>query len=257
MYATTIPGELRLLSDTLDDVEGLRIATENRLRQLTRDEEDSDGEERGLGLDERHPIVATTAATLAAIADQEHQLTLQMQRELRKTPFSAWQKSDASRGVGEKQLARLLAVVGDPYINEGTGQPRTLRQLWAYTGHAVDGGAARRARKGMTQEEMFTLGKPSAKMRAFLIATSVVKSTGPLRDIYDAEREHYAEAVHATECVRCGPSGKPAQPGTALSAGHQHARAMRKVAKEVLRALWIIARAHHEGEVAAELPAAA
>src|SRR5882762_1062939 len=41
---------LGLMSDILDDLENTRIANENRLRQLTRTGEDSDGNERGFGL---------------------------------------------------------------------------------------------------------------------------------------------------------------------------------------------------------------
>ena len=101
----------------------------------------------------------------------------------------------------------------------------------------------------MTQEEMFTLGNPTSKMRAYLIATSCVKQKGKFRGIYDAEREHYADAVHDVECKRCGPKGKPAQPGSPLSKGHQHARALRKVSKEILRDLWLVAREYHTGDV--------
>lgn len=251
---TTVPAGLRLASDTLDDLEALRIATGNRYGFATRPfgEKDADGIARGLGLDDRYPTVALAGATLAALEKSEHELILGLQREVRKTIFAGWVK--AQKGVGEKQIARLLAVIGDPYVNESTGEPRTLRQLWAYTGHAVDNGAARRARKGMTQEELFTLGKPTAKMRAYLVATSCVKTKGNFRDIYDAEREHHAEAVHEFECKPCGPSyhgrkgAPPAPAGSPLSPGHQHARALRKVAKEVLRDLWLIARDYHQGE---------
>lgn len=245
---TTVHGALRMLSDTLDDTEALRIATENRYRAATRDEADSDGAIRGLGLDDRHPVVAAVGATLDALRAEEHRMTLALKREIRKTPFSPWLKSPETAGVGEKQAARLLAAIGDPYLNESTGEPRTLRQLWAYTGHAVDGGSARRPRRGMSQEELFAMGSRSAKMRAYLVATSCVKAKGKFRAIYDAERERYADAVHVTDCVRCGPSGKPAPAGSPLSLGHQHARAVRRVAKEILRDLWLIARAHHEQE---------
>lgn len=49
---------LVLLADVLDDAERTRIANENRLRQLTRDVEDSDGEMRGFGLPLTEPSVA-------------------------------------------------------------------------------------------------------------------------------------------------------------------------------------------------------
>jgi hypothetical protein len=58
---------LQLLADILDDTEKMRVANENRLRQLTRAETDSDGEERGFGLTLDHPAVARIAATVAAM----------------------------------------------------------------------------------------------------------------------------------------------------------------------------------------------
>lgn len=236
-------GYLMLLSDSLDDIEALRIATENRVRSLTRSIEDSDGEVRGLGLDARSPEVASAMAMLDSLKALEHQTTLSLQRELRKSPLIGWVKR--SKGVGEKQAARLLAVIGDPYWNGLHDRPRTVSELWAYAGYSVVGGEAQRRRKGQLSN-----WSDKAKSRAFLMAQSCVKALGgDYRAVYDAAREQYAEAVHATPCVRCGPAGKPAEAGSPLSAGHQHARALRRVSKEILRDLWIEARAVHEGEI--------
>jgi hypothetical protein len=68
----------------------------------------------------------------------------------------------------------------------------------------------------------------------------------PYRETYDKTRVKYAEAVHEAPCTRCGPKGHPAAIGTPLSAGHQHARAMRAMSKEILRDLWREARRLHE-----------
>ncbi|HTE61630.1 MAG TPA: hypothetical protein VK631_14860 [Solirubrobacteraceae bacterium] len=67
----------------------------------------------------------------------------------------------------------------------------------------------------------------------------------PYRVIYDASRVRYADAQHDAECVRCGPSGKPALPGSLLSNAHKKGRAQRKVMKELLRDLWLEARRLH------------
>jgi hypothetical protein len=83
-------------------------------------------------------------------------------------------------------------------------------------------------------------------MRAYLVAVSIVKAGGPYREVYDVARAKYLDAVHAAPCKRCGPAGKPAQPGSPISAGHQHARALRIVAKEVLKDLWREAKRLHE-----------
>ena len=58
MSARLADPSLMLAADVVDDLERVRIANENRLRQLTRAEVDSDGEERGFGLSADHPDVA-------------------------------------------------------------------------------------------------------------------------------------------------------------------------------------------------------
>ena len=40
------------------------------------------------------------------------------------------------------------------------------------------------------------------------------------------------------ECKRCGPSGRPALPGSPWSDAHRHADALRVTGKEFLRLLW-------------------
>lgn len=126
---------LALAADVLDDLERVRVANENRLRQLTRDETDSDGEERGFGLTLDHPDVARLASLVEALAQAEREATKNLQRHMRKHPLGPWVKQQ--RGVGEKQAARLLAAIGDPYWNDLHNRPRTVSELWAYTGYHV------------------------------------------------------------------------------------------------------------------------
>ncbi len=180
-----------------------------------------------------------------------------------------------SKGVGEKQAARLLAAIGDPYINVNTQKPRTVSQLWAYCGlhtlpasqcefdtqcRSAGGGqtggsdpsqlhrddhqsvawVAARRKKGTKAN-----WSADAKMRAWLIAVSCLKAGGPYREKYDARRDATVGRLHATPCVRCGPAGKPAQPGTPWSKGHQHADALRISSKEFLKDLWREARDLH------------
>lgn len=123
---------LNMCADVVDDLERTRIANENRLRQLTRNAEDSDGNERGFGLDESHPDVARLSALVDGLAKLEHDAIKNLQRAMRKHPLGPWVKSKKS--VGEKQAARLLASIGDPYWNTLTDSPRTVSQLWAYCG---------------------------------------------------------------------------------------------------------------------------
>jgi hypothetical protein len=253
---------LALAADVVDDLERIRIANRNRLRQLTRSEVDSDGEERGFGLPEDHPDVMRLYGIVAAMDDLEHQATLQLQRTMRRHPLGPWVKN--ARGVGEKQAARLLASIGDPFWNDLHSRPRTVSELWAYCGlHTLPTGQMTPddhspiADGGTTGDLVWvaarrTKGKRSnwsadAKMRAWNVAVSCIKSLdSPYRAIYLERREATAERVHATPCVRCGPAGHPAQAFTPWSKGHQHADALRIVSKRVLRDLWRAARDLHQ-----------
>jgi len=264
---------LALLADALDDIERTRIANENRLRQLTRDETDSDGEERGFGLTLDQPQVAALADVVTALGKLEHQSTLNLQRAVRKHPLGPWVK--ATVGVGEKQGARLLAAIGDPYWNTLYDRPRLVSELWAYCGlhvlpaaHGQLGPQERPGGGGKQGDPGHTLNgaheavagvaptrargqranwSTTAKTRAYLVAESCIKQArSPYRAVYDDGRKKYADAVHAASCKRCGPSGKPAEAGTPLSAGHQHARAMRLVMKEILRDLWTESKRLHD-----------
>jgi hypothetical protein len=229
---------LLVCAAALDDIEKVRIATQNRVRDLTRDEPDKDGEQRGLGLNADVPEVARMQAIADGLAALEHDAELTLKRALRGHPLHTW--IAGQRGIGEKQAARLLAAVGDPYVDDRTGQPRTVSALWKYCGYDVRDGAAPRRRKGQKSN-----WNAEARMRTRLVAESIVKAGGPWREIYDKARVLYDGAVHDRPCVQCGPSGKPAPEGSPLSAGHQHARALRKVAKEVLRGMWRASRDLH------------
>jgi hypothetical protein len=189
-----------------------------------------------------------------------------MQKHMRKSLWGPWLKS--ALGVGEKQLARLLAEIGDPYWNNADDRSRTVSALWAYCGmHVVPheaGGAdvVAPARRRGAQHNW----SEQARKRIYLIAESCLKQLkkscvankdlgyavhvdncecSKYRRIYDATRQRYASAVHQVECKRCGPSGKPAEPGSSLSDGHKHGRAIRAMGKAVLVDLWLEARQQH------------
>lgn len=266
---------LALCADALDDMERTRIANENRVRAL-RDAKGAEGspeEQRMLAL----------VDTLKAI---EHGAELELKRTMRKHPFGPWVK--ATIGIGEKQGARLLAAIGDPYWHPVHDRPRTVSELWAYCGYHVlrtgqvatdtqsqvagadpsSNAGQRSADTGQSDAGVAPTRKrgqqanwnADAKMRAFLCAEAAVKAgvrkgpaaddtagydtanrtaISPLGQVYLDGRDKYRAAVHQAECKRCGPAGKPAQVGSPLSLGHQHARAMRLVAKATLRDLWI------------------
>lgn len=255
---------LLIAADVLDDLEDVRKRTDNRLRSLTTEPVEGErGGWFGKGIPADAPEVQRVQAIADAIGRLEHQAELDLQRVVRKHPLGPWIKQTI--GLGEKQAGRLLAAIGDPTTR------RTVSQLWAYCGYHVlhpghstsdaqSSGAGVDPSSDTGQREngdqsVFAGVAPTrqrgqkanwsttAKSRAWLCATSCIKQAeSPYRKVYDDAREKYAYAVHARECKRCGPSGKPAQPGSPLSAGHQHARALRIVAKAILRDIWIEAR---------------
>jgi hypothetical protein len=256
-------GNMSLWSDQLDDLEKLRIASENRLREMTRSAEpDKDGEVRGLGLAPTNPAVLLQAGTTEGLKQLEHNTEQQLMREMRAHPMGAWVKSIT--GIGDKQGARLIAAIGDPFIRpeittpDGTvepSRPRGVYELYEYCGYGEDKANPRhiqRRRKGQKAN-----WSARAKMRAYLTAEQCIKFTGkpdknnkptplsPYRHVYEEARAKYADSVHAEACPQCGPAGKPAQPGSPLSDGHKHARALRKVAKEILKDCWREARCLH------------
>jgi hypothetical protein len=150
---------------------------------------------------------------LDALLKIEHQATLALQRAVRKHPLGDWIKRTV--GIGEKQGARLIAAIGDVSYNHAEDRPRRgPAELWAYCGFRPD----QKRRKGVQSN-----WNAQAKMRAFLIAESCVKhTTSPYRAVYDQARASWA--------------------GRETSAGHQHNHALRRVAKAVLKDLFVEAR---------------
>jgi hypothetical protein len=242
---------LAMCADVVDDLERVKIANENRLRTLT-----ADTGAHGHGLSIEHDDMKRLAAIVDALGAAEHQAVLNLQRAIRKHPLGAFVKN--SKGIGEKQAARLLASIGDPYWNDLHNRPRKLRELYRFCGMDVVGTSAQGTHDSQTyigagvapskQRGERVHWSPDARMRLWLIASKcvMVGHGGPYRAIYDEGRAKYADAIHAGECKRCGPKGKPAQPGSPLSAAHQHARAIRLIAKAILRDLWTESKDIHQ-----------
>jgi hypothetical protein len=128
---------LSINADIVDDLERTRMANVNRIGVMTRVGPDEDGQQRGWGLSLDHPQVKPIQEIVVNLAALEKDAVLQLQRAVRKHPlWTSWGKD--AKGVGEKQFGRLIASIGDPYINTKTGLPRTVGALRAYCGlHVV------------------------------------------------------------------------------------------------------------------------
>lgn len=246
---------LALAADMLDDLERVKIASQNRLRSLTCDTPDADGVLRGSAMPLAHPEVARLAALVQMVEAAEHQAVLNLQRAMRSHPLGPWVK--AQRGIGEKQAARLLAKIGDPCVNATAGTYRTVSQLWAYCGlHVVAGGdpghtaldtqhprAGVAARRQKGQKANWST---DAKTRAWLIVQSCMKQL-------DASCKTDTGIAEHVEGCGCSPyrvvidqrRQRTAATHPEWTPGHSLNDAMRVASKRLLRDLWREARRCH------------
>lgn len=226
-----------------------------------------------------------TASIVAGIRGLEVEATKEVSLALRAHPLGPWAAKAKGVGPkqGGRLIAAIgdpyVRIVVDEFEDRAPTvfhfEPRRgPAQLWAYCGYAVSEGVAVRRQKGQKAN-----WSPVAKSRAYLIADGCKKfrcgacvaagkeakansakgvaewapppvgctcpADFPYRAAYDAARIKYAGAVHERECVRCGPTGKPALVGSPLQPGHCEARAVRLVAKQLLQDLWCVARDWH------------
>lgn len=249
---------LNFLAKTVDEIEMMRKTTENRLRVFTRDEPDSDGQVRGLGWVEDDPRLDSLQRTLDSIQEAEKRAVSELEKHMRTSAFGPF--LEESVGIAAKGLGRLLGATGDPYVhpaqyNDGElvepERPRKVSELWSYCGWVP----FRKRQKGQLAN-----WSVEGKMRSFIIAEAAIKLTGepdkngktrarsPYRDVYDRRKAHTEGRVHSVECPPCGPKGSPAQPGDPWSDKHRHIDAVRIVAKELLKDLWLESRDLHEEE---------
>lgn len=242
---------LGTLAATVDDLEKLSIAANNRLRQLTRVGLDKDGEERGHGLTDTHPSVKAHQMVVDNIDLAHRKAVSNLERVMKAHPLGPWVA--AQRGLGMKTMARLLASIGDPYWmdrNEKVGEklrlvesrPRTVSELWAYCGLAVIDGTGQRARKGQLSN-----WKAEAKMRVWNVVQPIIKcKDSPYRDLYDEVKDSLQGSVYGPEYEGRMFKGKPIEVGQPLSKGHIESRVQRRVMKQVLKDLWVESKRLHD-----------
>lgn len=257
---------LRAMADVLDDLEQTRMANENRLRTLVQD---------GHGGTDQ---AATVEGLVAVLYEAEKRATRALQKTLRQHPLHPW--IARTRGVGEKQGARLLAAIGDPYWHVLENRPRRVAELWAYCGlHtlSVDHGTVDTQAAFIDGDQLGNPDQPlvdaqpidiriaarrqrgaranwsaEAKMRARLVAESMLKAGN--RALYDERKAKTEGKLHDHPCAPCGTKGKPAAIGTPWKDGHRHADALRIVAKKaILKELWREARRLHEFSISDQI----
>lgn len=154
-----------------------------------------------------YQIVLPPDEVAATLASAEKAALAELLRLWRLHPLAAFAAD--IRGAGEKSVARLIAEIGDP-----ADRPNVAK-LWSYCGLNPE----RKRRKGMSQEEALACGNPRARKQLWLIATRMLMAGN--RDLYDARRE--------------------ATKDREWTDGHKHNDALRIVAKEFVKQLWVAA----------------
>lgn len=213
-------------SMTLDMIEESRISYDNRIRQFTRTIDDSDGINRGFGLNLFHPAVEIATLAVEDLKVREKANIKQLEKAMKETVFADW--VDSHKGVGLKSTARLLAAIGDPAYNQAEQRSRrNVSELWAYCG--MHPGAKRV--KGQKSNWNMTAGK-----RLHVIADGIIKQGkgDKYRILYDTTKAQYRanfpDKVHV--------SGNKYN----YTDAHIHNMALRRMKKEILKDLFNIAK---------------
>lgn len=202
----TLLALIRHMGRTLDDLEKLRIQHINRRGAFERD----------------YQLQLPPDDVMESLLNAEGEALRELLRLWRQHPLAPWAKQ--IRGIGEKSIARLIAEIGDP------ADRATVSQLWAYCGYDPN----RRHRRGMSQEEALGCGNPRAKKQCWLIATALLKSG--VRSTEDGDRYPISPGGERYLSV------KTAELEKGCTNGHAHNRALRILAKDFLRDLWIASR---------------
>lgn len=191
---------LLIYADAVDDLERVRIATDNRLRALI--------EVKGIGNSPEAERMEGIAEALRAL---EKQAIADLERAMRAHPYGSWVATRP--GIGKKQAGRFLATIGDPHSRPNCGK------LLQYCGHGDP------ARSRLAAYEDGLPFSPKAKMRLHLMSESCIRQIGdngrprsPFRDLYDEAREAWANRD--------------------TSDIHKHNHALRLVGKGIVKDLW-------------------
>jgi hypothetical protein len=244
--------QLTIAADQLDDLEAVRKATQNRLRALCQPVEVD-----GVVIDKGGPDTMHAQAVeiqLGAIQEAETAAVKELKRAMKEHPLADFVKS--VKGIGDKTVARLLGVIGDPAIkfDPETGEitHRSLSQLRSYCGY---GDAEQQKRRKGVQSNWNT----RARTALHVIADAAIKTRcDNCRSVEQPEDEEGWIAPPADcTCLEGGRKyravydearGKDDLLNLGDSDGHRHMRALRKVKKAFLKDLWLEARAVHNIE---------
>lgn len=244
------------LAASVDEFEQTRIAHQNRLRSVRGDDGRGplDMSRNVTGL----PLEADLVELCLDLMKLERHAVKKLERAMAAHCLGPWIKQQ--RGLGFKQVGRLLASIGDPYLRTDTGTPRTVSQLWRWTGfHVVDRVAGGDAGQWTSESQICNAGvaprrtrgvsaswNHTAHARAYLVANACVRQlkTPCARGNDDSWAEH-VEGCACGQWRRIYDAGRYKYADAEISDLHKHNRALRLVSKELLKQLWIESRRLH------------
>lgn len=194
----TIPQKLRQLTDSYEQVQRLRIQTNNRVEAIKR------------GADEANTNFVAPESQISLIQRleaSENQIVEEMNSMLVDHP--AWPWLSQIRGIGPTLAGKLLGHIG------GVDICPNVAKLWRFAGFAVIDDKAERLHKGEPAHFNRRL-----KTVCYLVGVSFLRTGSPYKVIYDNHKKRYQE-VH--------PDWTPQ---------HIHLAALRKMIKLFLSHLW-------------------
>jgi hypothetical protein len=214
---------IELAAQALTEFEHMRIQQENRIRTLTSEPDiwtpddapckkklpngkkcDSVTVHNHGGMGYPEAFVIDARQLLSTLKAGEKLAQSQLKQTMIELPY--WDWIESTPGISWKGVGRLLGAIGDPSYNR-----TNPAQLWAYCGYAP----GQKLQKGVQAN-----WNSNAKMRAYLVSLSAMKTQGPYRELFLDRREHTAE-THPE-----------------WTKGHSMNDALRYVSKRLLRDLW-------------------
>lgn len=151
---------LRILAETYEDLQKLRIACSNRFHAYERDD----------------LFIRLTKKFF----DIEKEIQNQMKKYLQE--HQVWPWLSQVKGIGPTLGCKLLSQIED------ISKFDTVSKLWRYAGLAVIDGEAERKKKG--EKVHFN---PRLKTCMFLIGQAFLKGRSPYRIIYDEAKKYYTD----------------------------------------------------------------
>lgn len=217
---------LLLLTESVDDLERVRVAMDNRVRALLAKD----------GVSPTEPEVVRLSLVAKEVRALELGAILDLKREMRKHPLWIAFGKDV-KGCGEQQFARLIAAIGDPADRPNVDK---LRQ---YCGHGDPERSQLRDGCTVLDDEGRKRHRlpfsPTAKMRTHLIAERVLQAQVRKTPAVD-DSNGYDFRNRTTNGVlgRVYLDAREAWADRDTTDLHKHNHALRLVGKEILKDLW-------------------